>query len=468
MNNFKVTAELVDKPRVKQFFEDKGIVLELIKTSNENVIFLKAKLVGYTTNDKYYWESRDKFSFVTILKPETLLTQVNLDLSQSTVYRFRFWINKSTTNQEYKDIVLRLAPNSILTKLSSIPYNVRIVEDSISTTLTLKGMYKGVARLTQMYTEDSFNSRLELLDILIRRVVISYTNYEAEAVNSTLTLKSISIRRILVTYNNYEIESINTTLTLKSILIKRTLITYDNYSSEAIDTTLNLKKIGKIPGGLNGGLSCLNFNSSTVEDLNFTQEWSQTGNIVISNTVFKLGTGSALFEGTNNSRLVSTAVPRNITSLESNSFTLEFFIRNTPTLNYTGTIFDQRFSQDNRGIYITFSPTNQLNVFLGDSTNGWDILFVNNTIPVDTWTHVALTRNGNVFKLYINGVQRYEQNANITLNISNILTIGNNRSSDTPYKGYLDMFRIIAGSAVYTTNFNPDTEIFSPETLGIY
>lgn len=467
MNNFKVTSELVDKPRVKQFFEDKGIVLELIKTSNENVIFLKAKLVGYTTNDKYYWESRDKFSFVNILKPETLLTQVNLDLSQSTVYRFRFWINKSTTNQEYKDIVLRLAPNSILTQLSSIPYSVS-AQDSLNTTLTFKGMYKGLARLTQMYTEDSFNSNLALLDILIRKIVIDYNNYEPEAINTTLIFKGISIRRILVSYNNYEIESVNSTLTFKSLLIKRTLISYNNYQTEEINVNLNLIQLRKIPGGLNGGITCLNFNSSTLDDLNFTQSWSQTGNITISNTVFKVGTGSALFEGTNNSRLVSAAVPRNITSLESNSFTLEFFIRNTPTFNYAGTIFDQRFSQDNKGIYITFSPTNQLNVFLGDSTNSWDILFVNNTILIDTWTHVALTRNGNVFKLYINGVQRYEQNANITLNISNILTIGNNRSSDTPYRGYLDMFRIIAGSAVYTTNFNPDTEIFSPETLGIY
>lgn len=78
------------------------------------------------------------------------------------------------------------------------------------------------------------------------------------------------------------------------------------------------------------------------------------------------------------------------------------------------------------------------------------------------WTHVAATRNGSTYTLYINGVSKLTYtNASPLHNFFGETFIGS--SSNNPprfYNGLIDEIRITNGVARYTSNFTPPTAPF--------
>jgi hypothetical protein len=82
-------------------------------------------------------------------------------------------------------------------------------------------------------------------------------------------------------------------------------------------------------------------------------------------------------------------------------------------------------------------------------------------MPLNAWTHVALVRSSGTSKFYINGTQsgnNYTDAVNYGANQSQN-SIGANASDYTsnPLYGYLSNFRIVKGTAVYTSTFTPPT-----------
>ena len=75
------------------------------------------------------------------------------------------------------------------------------------------------------------------------------------------------------------------------------------------------------------------------------------------------------------------------------------------------------------------------------------------------WYHVAVVRNGNTFKLYINGISEatYTNSATIENSSTNTLALGSsvNTSAEEDFYGYIDDLRITKGIARYTSNFTP-------------
>lgn len=93
-------------------------------------------------------------------------------------------------------------------------------------------------------------------------------------------------------------------------------------------------------------------------------------------------------------------------------------------------------------------------------------------IPVFTWTHVAVVRNGATLSMYVNGI------LDITFNIgtqtiyyyngeNKNIRIGIVDSTTGPFNGYISNVRIVKGTAVYTTEFTPPTTVLTniPNTL---
>ena len=83
------------------------------------------------------------------------------------------------------------------------------------------------------------------------------------------------------------------------------------------------------------------------------------------------------------------------------------------------------------------------------------------TVPPNTWAHLALVRSGGVVKLYINGVA---SSISVTADSPNSnLSFWFGKSDNSPgggpnvyyYNGYLSNVRIVKGTAVYTSNFVP-------------
>ena len=76
--------------------------------------------------------------------------------------------------------------------------------------------------------------------------------------------------------------------------------------------------------------------------------------------------------------------------------------------------------------------------------------------PVQTWNHIAWTRESGVEKLYINGV--LSNTVTRSLNMTTTATsIGRVYSTTNLWNGYVSNFRIVKGTAVYTANFTPST-----------
>jgi hypothetical protein len=88
--------------------------------------------------------------------------------------------------------------------------------------------------------------------------------------------------------------------------------------------------------------------------------------------------------------------------------------------------------------------------------NGVDLLS-SSTIPaLNTWTHVAATRSGTTLRIFVNGVLTAT-----TTNSTNFpqggALVGNDGTNAAPWLGYISNFRLVKGTAVYTTNFTPPT-----------
>lgn len=95
------------------------------------------------------------------------------------------------------------------------------------------------------------------------------------------------------------------------------------------------------------------------------------------------------------------------------------------------------------------------------TTNGWaHNVNGTTTVQLNQWTHLAVTRQGQILRFFINGILEITINAATTIfpdttTPFNIGGFGNNFGV-----GYYDTLRIVRGYAVYTTNFTPPPSEF--------
>ena len=88
-----------------------------------------------------------------------------------------------------------------------------------------------------------------------------------------------------------------------------------------------------------------------------------------------------------------------------------------------------------------------------------DLLTTSGTVPLNLWSHCAVTRQGTTLRLFINGTL-----AASTTNSTNFGQVAVNLGVDssTVYlKGYLSNVRVIKGTALYTSTFTPPTSILT-------
>jgi hypothetical protein len=137
------------------------------------------------------------------------------------------------------------------------------------------------------------------------------------------------------------------------------------------------------------------------------------------------------------------------------NFTIEFWYYQSATTNY-GNIFSTTS---------TFSTTDSLRISTGGSNNtlqvasgGGGLIDASTTFSANTWNHIALVRNGSTLTLYQNGVS-VGSTTNSQSFVSDTFIIGNVSGPGSPYylNGYLSNFRVVKGTAVYTTTFTPPT-----------
>jgi len=76
---------------------------------------------------------------------------------------------------------------------------------------------------------------------------------------------------------------------------------------------------------------------------------------------------------------------------------------------------------------------------------------------IGVWTHLAYVRSSGVTKLYVNGIEEISVTDTTDYQRTN-LAIGGMYSTDYLWEGEISNFRVVKGTAVYTSSFRPPTE----------
>jgi len=146
-------------------------------------------------------------------------------------------------------------------------------------------------------------------------------------------------------------------------------------------------------------------------------------------------------------------------------FTVEAWVYTTVSSG-TQAVYDTRQSDaSTTGFYFGLYASNTLLFYTGG------VLAINaGTVPINTWTHIALVRVGNTFTVYVNGTSvgtatNYNNFTNTNLQIGSSSTVSG--SSANYYTGYLSNLRAVKGVAVYTGNFTvPTSPLTATQSAG--
>jgi hypothetical protein len=149
----------------------------------------------------------------------------------------------------------------------------------------------------------------------------------------------------------------------------------------------------------------------------------------------------------------------------SGQFTVDFWVFLTDVSAFQGVL-----SKSNSGSfapYLLLCSGGRLSYLISSNGSAWDV--ANNidmgAIAASTWTHVALTWDGAVWRPFVNGVMGTTVNSSVMpLAAADAVVVGNYQSSAGGYtsstRGYVDEIRI-SKVARWTANFTPSPVPYS-------
>ena len=204
---------------------------------------------------------------------------------------------------------------------------------------------------------------------------------------------------------------------------------------------------------------------TSISDLSQSSAITCFGNAATSTTQVKFaGTKSIYFDGTGD--YISAENDAGF-SFGTGDFTVESWLyhQNASATYYDliGTAKNSGYMGSNRGgwifaYYHTHGSTYALRFGYQYNNAFPDDIVFSKTLNVDTWYHIAMTRQGNQLKCFVDGVQVGSTVTNSTnLFSTEPLNIGTGSGISTYVTGYMQDVRITKGLARYTANFTPPT-----------
>jgi hypothetical protein len=185
------------------------------------------------------------------------------------------------------------------------------------------------------------------------------------------------------------------------------------------------------------------------------------------------GAGYVTFDGTDDYLRISSGL--SIFSFNTTPFTIEAWIYPTSLpsseamiCSFGGNVYG--WASDKGYEYTFYIDSNgalKSNLYDG-STSFNSIASSTGQISVNTWQHVALCGNGSTTKIFINGVEKGSVNEYPrTITSPAYFTIGSARpqsNSTSDFSGYISNFRVIKGTALYTSGFTPAGNLLTAVT----
>jgi hypothetical protein len=177
------------------------------------------------------------------------------------------------------------------------------------------------------------------------------------------------------------------------------------------------------------------------------------GSAVQSNTQSKFG-GTSLSLPSSGSYIRSDFYTLHASTSEN--FTAEAWIYRTSGLSTNGTIIGITATGGPRWAFF-WRSTNKLGWFIQDL--GGTFIESTSTMALNTWYHVAVSKQGNTHRLFINGVLEATGTNSTSIN-GGILTVGAYGSGSETFVGFIDEVRV-SNTARYTSTFTPATSAFT-------
>lgn len=183
------------------------------------------------------------------------------------------------------------------------------------------------------------------------------------------------------------------------------------------------------------------------------------GNAVISTAKSKFGGSSMYFDGTGDYLSVPAS---SAFQFGTGAFTIEAWVYLTATPGAQGA---QIFGRQEYGVgsdYVFHIKSDRTLTFYL-STAVANVATSTATVPLNSWCHVAVTRSGTTFTVFIDGVGESGSSALSTeVPYAVAYSIGADQNGDEAnFTGYIDDLRITKGVARYTANFTAPTRAFS-------
>lgn len=199
-----------------------------------------------------------------------------------------------------------------------------------------------------------------------------------------------------------------------------------------------------------------NFANAGIYDASMNSDMETVGNVQVSTAQAKFGSTSIYFDGVGD-QLLGQTNPN--LAFGTGDFTIEAWVYQTQR----NTLSDIT-SCHNYGVAADWlwSINGSGNLFFQISSSGSGAQTSSSTVPLNTWTHVAVSRQNGVVKQFIAGTE--VSSATYATSVANTirLSIGSasNLNANSTFYGYIDDLRITSGYARYTTNFTPPSSAF--------
>lgn len=180
------------------------------------------------------------------------------------------------------------------------------------------------------------------------------------------------------------------------------------------------------------------------------------GNAQIDTAQSKFGGASGLFDGTGDYLQYATNADF---ALGTGEFTIDFWIRFNAVTNVTTYIWGTS-DTSNR---FDWRSTGRLDGYVGGTVGNTPTPFTQSTA---TWYHVAVVRTGTTAKIFIDGVERDSWTASGSIAQAGVTIAIYHDLSLFALNGWIDEFRIVKGTAVWTSGFTPPTAEYTDCAAG--
>ena len=220
-----------------------------------------------------------------------------------------------------------------------------------------------------------------------------------------------------------------------------------NYYDTDGTTSLASGVISSIDGNyVNLTGRCLGF--ETITDRIPTAVYTQ-GNAKLSTAQQKFGVSSLVLDGNGDYLTVATQPDF---AFGTGEFCIEMWVYRTGGSGAIQVLADFRASNPQVVPVLFLSATNY---YPSLTVNGATEINGTTTVPLNTWTHIAVAKSGTSTKIFMNGIQQGFTYTDTNNYIQGPLTIGARFDGTTPFFGYVDDVRVSKGTARYTTTFTP-------------